>query len=194
MHDHERSVAEEQERLSELGHKVELLAHEAAEEELSRQYARQAQRAERTAFWFTVAALVVGAAAVSLAAYFTLTHIQHPPDIAAGLAKAAIAIPFALFAAYLGRLAGRYRQVAWRWRHVELQLRTADPYIAELDPERRRALVEALALRFFPGQPLDISGEGPRATENASQRAAETELAEAAAALARAATNRSTPA
>jgi hypothetical protein len=101
----------------------------------------------------TAAALLLGTLAVGLAAFFTLTHINDKPDIAEGLPKAGISIPFALLAAYLGRLGARFRQIAWRWRHVELQLRTAESYIGELDSDRRSSLIEALALRFFPGQP-----------------------------------------
>jgi hypothetical protein len=191
MREREDAVAKEQERLAELGHKIDVLAHEAAADELARQYEHQAKRSERSAFWFTAAALLIGTLAVALAAYFTLHHIKDKPDIAEGLAKAGISIPFALLAAYLGRLGARFRQIGWRWRHVELQLRTAEPYIAELDAERRSSLIEALALRFFPGQPLDV-GDG--AAESPGARAAETELAEAAAALARAATATRPPA
>lgn len=191
--EHESSVSEEQERLRQLGHKVEVLAHEAAADELSRQYAQQAKRSERTSLWYTVAALVVGAGAAALAAYFTLKHINDETNVAKGVARAAIAIPIALFAAYLGGLAGRYRQIAWRWRHVELQLRTAESYISELEPERRNALIESLALRFFPGQSLDVTSGASGESDSASQRVAETELVEAAAALARAAVSRGSP-
>jgi hypothetical protein len=155
---HESAVNTEVERLGQLGHTVEILAHEAASDELSKQYANQAKRNERSAFWFTLAALLVGAGAAAIAAYFTLKNVDHRPDIAEGLAKAGIAIPVALLATFLARLANRFRHMAWRWRHVELQLRTAQPYIAELDDDQRARLVETLALRFFPGQSLDISG------------------------------------
>jgi hypothetical protein len=158
IEDREGEVNAEVERLAALGHKVETLAHEAASEELARQYARQAERNEKSAFWFTAAALLVGAAAAGVAAYFTLKNINHRPDIAEGLAKAGIAIPVALFATFLARLASRFRQMAWRWRHVELQLRTAEPYIAELGEEQRTRMIETLALRFFPGQSMEVSG------------------------------------
>jgi hypothetical protein len=154
----ETKVNEEVARLSALGHKVEILAHEAASDELSRQYAKQAKRNERSAFWFEAGALLVGAGAAVLAAYFTLKHATENPNLSVGLAKAGIAIPVALFAAFLARLATRFRRMAWRWRHVELQLRTAEPYIAELGDEQRTRLLEQLALRFFPGQPLDVTG------------------------------------
>jgi hypothetical protein len=158
----ESQVDAEVQRLADLGYKVETIAHAAASDELSRQYARQAKRNERSAFWFTVAAIVVGAGAAGIAAYFTLSHATDGPSVAEALTKAGIAIPVALFATFLGRLASRFRQMAWRWRHVELQLQTAEGYIAELDKDQRARLVETLALRFFPGQPLDISGSsGP---------------------------------
>jgi hypothetical protein len=154
----EQEVNNEVERLKSLGHKVETLAHEAASEELARQYSQQAKRNERAANWFTFFALVVFAVATFLAAYFTLKHINDKPGITEGIAKAGIAIPIALFGAFLARLASRFRQMGWRWRHMELQLRTAEPYIAELDEEQRAHLIQTLALRFFPGQPLDITG------------------------------------
>jgi hypothetical protein len=156
---HEDAVEVERKRLEELGKKIETLAHDAAADELAKQYANQAKRNERTAFWFTFAAVAVGLVAAAVAVYFTLEHADdRDPDLAEGLVKAAVALPVALFAAYLGRLGSRYRHMAWRWRHVELQLRTAEPYIAELSPERRVALIEVLALRFFPGQGLDLEG------------------------------------
>jgi hypothetical protein len=156
----EGEVDAEVERLAALGHKVETLAHEAASDELARQYADHARANERSAFGFTFGAIVVGAAAAGIAAYFTLKNVDHRPDIAEGLAKAGIAIPVALFATFLARLASGFRRMAWRWRHVELQLRTAEPYIAELGEEQRARLVETLALRFFPGQSLDVDGSG----------------------------------
>lgn len=157
--EHETAVEGERKRLEDLGHTVETLAHEAAADELSRQYAQQAKRSERISYGFTTAALLVGAGAAVLAAVFTLEQARdQDPDVLLGLAKAAIAIPIALFAAYLGRLAGSYRNVAWRWRHMELQLRTAEPYIAELDGPHRARIIEALALRFFPGQPIHPEG------------------------------------
>jgi hypothetical protein len=162
----ERQVNEEVDRLASLGHKVETLAHEAASDELSRQYSIQAKRNERAAFWFELGALVVGAGAALVAAYFTWKHANDKPGLTEGLAKAGIAIPVALFAAFLARLATRFRRMAWRWRHVELQLRTAEPYIAELGEDQRSRLVETLALRFFPGQPLDISGGGRSSRES----------------------------
>jgi hypothetical protein len=156
---HENAVEAERRRLEELGKKIEILAHEAAADDLSKQYAQHAKRNERTAFWFTLAAVSVGLVAAAVAVYFTLKHAnERDPDLTEGLVKAAVALPVALFAAYLGRLGSRYRRMAWRWRHVELQLRTVESYIAELSPERRNTLVEVLALRFFPGQGLDLDG------------------------------------
>ena len=108
----EKNVNQEVDRLANLGHKVEKLAHEAASDELSRQYSLQAKRNEKAASWFELGALVVGAGAAILAAYFTLRHADGTADLTEGLTKAGIAIPIALFAAFLARLATRFRRMA----------------------------------------------------------------------------------
>ena len=155
---HEQAIREEVSRLSKLGRRVERLSHEEAADTLGKQYAAEAKRNERAATWFTTGAILVGASAAFLAAYFTLKHINDNSMAVEGLVKGTIAIPIAVFATYLGRQAGRFREVAWRWRHVELQIKTADPYISELPDDRRLAMTETLAARFFPGQSLNVEG------------------------------------
>jgi hypothetical protein len=86
-------------------------------------------------------------------------------DIENALGKAALVIPLLAFAAYVGKLAGDHRRMAWHWRHVELQIRTADPFIAPLDDAPRKALLAALALRLFPGQAQDPQRGGVEAPD-----------------------------
>jgi len=156
----QQAIAEQRRRLEDLGQKVERLSHEAASDELAKQYATHAKHGERIAFYLSLVALVVGGGAAVVAAYLTIKHAnESDPKVLEGLAKASISLPIALFAAALGKLGARYRRMAWHWRHVELQLRTAEPYIAELEGDRRANMIEALAGRFFPGQPLSIDGE-----------------------------------
>jgi hypothetical protein len=158
---HEAAVEQERQRVAAVAKKALALAHGVASEELARQYADKAKWTQIAGWIFTGLAVLVGAGAAALAAVITLEYANdQDPDILLGLAKSAIALPIALLAAYLGRLAGRYRDMAWRLRHMELQLLTAELYIAELPEDRRAALVEQLALRFFPGQPLDITTGG----------------------------------
>jgi hypothetical protein len=68
------------------------------------------------------------------------------------IARAAFGLPVALLAAYVNNLATTHRREAWRLRHIELQIRTANPFLGLLDGERRKETLAALALRFFPGQ------------------------------------------
>jgi hypothetical protein len=76
------------------------------------------------------------------------------------IGKALVTVPLLAIAAYLGSIAASTRRMGWHWRHVELQIKTAEPFIAELDDDTRKALQAALAIRFFPGQGQDPQQSG----------------------------------
>jgi hypothetical protein len=148
-------VSAERVRMEGLVQEVSDLANEAAAGQLAKAYAKHAQEEEETADRYTTASIVVGAiaaVATCVIAYFAFTK-EH--GTGAVLTKAALALPVLAFAAYISRLATIHRRQGWRWRHIELQISTARPFVAPLDEDQRRLLTAALALRFFPGQRVD---------------------------------------
>ena len=87
-------------------------------------------------------------------------------DVSAILSKGLLTLPLVAVAGYFGGLARSHRRMAWHWRHVELQIRTAESYLAPLDDAARKTMLATLALRFFPGQTLNPQGgEGQGATD-----------------------------
>ena len=104
---------------------------------------------------------VVGVAAIGLAAAFVLIGLAESADISDTLTKASISIPLLVLAAYLNRLGNEERRDARTWRHVELQIRTARPYLANLPQATSSEVLAALALRFFPGQSQNPHGGEP---------------------------------
>jgi hypothetical protein len=55
-------------------------------------------------------------------------------------------------------LGSEERRDARSWTHIELQIRTARPYLGNLPDDLRQDVQAALALRFFPGQAQDPHG------------------------------------
>lgn len=149
----EKSFEEDRERVRRLVDETDQLVHEASAATLAREYGRHAVAEEERADRFTRAAIGAGfvaAIGTIVIAYFAFTSDES--GVGAVLTKGALTIPLILFAGYLARLAGQFRKKAWSWRHVELQIQTSEPFIALLDDQPRKALLAALALRFFPGQ------------------------------------------
>lgn len=118
---------------------------------LAQDYAENAEKTEGQARRFTTASLIIGAVSVGISAY-GLISVKAGSSFDTVLARAAFGLPVALLAAYVNNLATTHRREAWRLRHIELQIRTANPFLGLLDAERRRETLAALALRFFPGQ------------------------------------------
>jgi hypothetical protein len=149
---HEARVREERERMAALVAEVTDLANEGAAVQLAKEYAVQAKAVETTADRYTTASIALGAFAALTTCVIAYFAFKLESDAGAVVTKAALALPVILFAGYVARLAAIHRQQAWRWRHIELQIRTARPFVSPLDEEQRKTLIAALALRFFPGQ------------------------------------------
>ncbi|HEV7482686.1 MAG TPA: hypothetical protein VGO13_06265, partial [Solirubrobacterales bacterium] len=122
-----------------------------AAENLANAYADVARRTEHQATRYTWASLSTYFFSIGVAGAGIYTA-QHTSEIKVYIARAALGIPFALFATYLNSLASTHRREAWRLRHIELQIKTANPFLGLLSSERREETLAALALRFFPGQ------------------------------------------
>jgi hypothetical protein len=104
--------------------------------------------------------LAVGILSVAVTAAGLLT-VKEPSSFETVIAHAAYGLPVALLAAYVNSLASTHRREAWRLRHIELQIRTANPFLGLLDDARRKETLAALALRFFPGQEgVSFDGKG----------------------------------
>jgi hypothetical protein len=155
MEEHSQSIGKERERVAALVEDVDRLVHQAAAEHLAVEYAKQAEATEGTARRYTIASLVVGALTVIGTLVLAVALVVGDASVGAFFSRATLTLPAIAFTAYLGALARTHRRMGWHWRHVELQIRTADPFIAPLEDDLRKSLLAALALRFFPGQPQD---------------------------------------
>lgn len=150
-----RRVAAEQ-QASELGQVTSSLAAQ----NLADAYKPVAEQTKKEASNYTIASLVVGVAALVVTAIGLLT-LGNQPEVEQVIAHAAWGLPVALLAAYVNTLANTHRREAWRLRHIELQIRTANPFLGLLDIARREETLAALALRFFPGQEsVSFDGKG----------------------------------
>ena len=154
----EERVGEERNRAEQLVNEVADLANEGASRHLAKEYEVQAEKEEDAADKYQRWAVWLGALAALATAVIAYLAFSREHGAGAVLTKAALAIPFLAFAAYVARLAATHRKQAWRWRHIELQLRTANPFVSPLQDEQRRLLIAALALRFFPGQRFESEG------------------------------------
>jgi len=153
------SLDEDRERAKRLVEETSQLVHEASAATLAREYGRHAKAEEERADRYTRAAIGAGLLAAIGTAVIAYLAFSKESGVGAVLTKGALSIPLILFAGYLARLAGQFRKKAWGWRHVELQIQTSEPFIALLDDEPRKALLAALALRFFPGQSQTPDGD-----------------------------------
>jgi len=152
--DTRREAAEQQ--AGELG----LVTSSIAAENLADAYAIEAKRTEKQAKRYTWSSLAIGVLSVAVTAIGLLT-VHEPSSFQTVIAHAAFGIPVALLAAYVNSLASTHRHEAWRLRHIELQIRTANPFLGLLDSRRREETLAALALRFFPGQEgVSFDGKG----------------------------------
>jgi hypothetical protein len=154
--DARRKAAEQQ--AGELG----LVTSAIAAENLADAYAIDAKRTEKQAANYTRVSLAVGVLSVVVAIIGLLTVSGE--NFKTVIAHAAYGLPVAFLAAYVNSLASTHRREGWRLRHIELQIRTANPFLGLLASDRREETLAALALRFFPGQE-GVSFDGKGAAE-----------------------------
>jgi hypothetical protein len=156
----ERRIQDETERVRQLVQDATVLIQGAGAHQLANEYAARADTARKAAIWWTVATIAMGLVAIVLGAAFVLVGVHQDHDATDILTKAGISLPLLGVAAYLNKLAGEERRDARTWRHIELQIRTAQPYLANLPEDTRDNVQAALALRFFPGQSQNPHGGG----------------------------------
>lgn len=146
-----------------------LLQH-IASQGLSEEYETHAARDRRSATWFTAAAIAVGFVSAAVAIKFGGDYIEKTdsPSPFNVFARTGLALPLIVVAAYLGSLAGKYRRMSWHWTNISLQLQAFRPFIQRLDREDQLRVTAMMVPRFFPGQPLDIHGEGQNPNDDGS--------------------------
>jgi hypothetical protein len=140
-----------------------LVLSDVAAQSLAKDYGQDAKRTEKQASRYTVASIFLGCLAVAASVAGLLT-LKEGSQVDTAVARFAFGLPFALFIPYMNSLASAHRKEAWRLRHVELQIRTANPFLTLLDDDRRKETLAALALRFFPGQESIEKGIEPNGT------------------------------
>jgi hypothetical protein len=128
------------------------LAGQAGAAVQANEYGSRADRIETLANRLTVAAVVLGTLIALGAVVLAISAAGATDPLTAAAEKAPISIPLLALNIYIGGLARGFRQEAVQLRHIELQIRTANPFLGALDEERRKAILAILALRFFPGQ------------------------------------------
>lgn len=143
--DTRRKEAEQQ--ASELG----VVTSSIAATNLAEAYTEDAERTETLAWRYTFASLATGLLSIIVAGVGVYTA-GTSSEVHVLIARAALGLPVALFAAYVNNLASSHRREAWRLRHIELQIKTANPFLGLLARGLREDTLAALALRFFPGQ------------------------------------------
>jgi hypothetical protein len=161
-----QEIAAERERVSRLVTDTTRLVHEVAADHIAEEYASRADSTLRAALWWTAGTLLFAAIAVGWGVYVGIHAATASASAESVIGKALVTVPLLAIAAYLGSIAASTRRMGWHWRHVELQIKTAEPFIAELDDETRKALQAALTIRFFPGQGQDPQQQGGTQTES----------------------------
>ena len=146
-------VRREQEDLSSVARQAGALASGTSATVQARDYSERANRVERRAERLTLLSVVlaVGIAAGAIALAASGGGDTGVDDAAR---RAAFALPLVFVNLYLARLAGSFREEAIRWRHIELQMKSAIPFLGGMAPDRREDVLAALAAGFFPGQPM----------------------------------------
>lgn len=159
--------------LQEVAQQAGVLASDTSAEVQAKEYGERAAVSEKRAGRFTTASISLAIAIALASLLLAVLSVSNSDKVGEGLQKAAFAIPFLVLNGYLIGLAREARREALRWRHVQLQLKAATPFLGVLDEERRKDVTALLALRFFPGQPLpDGADSGDAAAADASALAA----------------------
>jgi hypothetical protein len=162
---HESAIREEMERVEQLVGDTTSLVHGATADHIAKAYAERASNALSAARKWTGWAIVVGVVAAVWAVAVTVHAFAESQGVSTTIGKVLVSIPILVVAGYLASIASNNRRMGWHWSHVELQIRTAEPFIANLDQDTRNRLLAALAIRFFPGQGQDPQQGAAASTE-----------------------------
>ena len=156
----EELITAERERVRNLVQETADLVHRVTAGHIGTAYAERAKDTLRAARNWTVAAVVVGFVASAWAAYVAYHAFSEDEGLSTTVGKTLVSVPLFVVAGYLASVGASNRKMGWHWTHIELQIRTAEPFIGVLDEPTRHKLLAALALRFFPGQGQDPQSGG----------------------------------
>lgn len=135
--------------------------------EMANAYTEKANNTQGAARFWTCAAILLGLGAATWAGVIANDAYskggQTVPEI---VAKSLLSVSVLVVAGYLAQIAATSRRMSWHWAHVALQIRTAEPYIGNLEKNTRERLLAALAVRLFPGQSLDPQSAMGHTQEN----------------------------
>lgn len=153
----ERGVEVEREavRVKSLVDETTSLVHGVTASELAKAYTERADNTQTAARWWTGASIILGVGAVVWAAIIARDAYHSTQTPAEITAKGLLSLSVLVLAGYLGQIAANSRRMSWHWAHVALQIRSAEPFIGNLEKNTRERLLAALAVRLFPGQSLD---------------------------------------
>lgn len=148
-------IEEERARVEALVEEATSLVHGVTADHIAKAYADRATTTMRAAQRWTGAAIALALMAAGWGAYVAYHALTTPAGTTDVVERALVSVPTLIVAGYLASIAASNRRMGWHWRHIELQIRTAEPFIAHLDESTRNGLLAALAIRFFPGQGQD---------------------------------------
>lgn len=112
-------------------------------------FAKYADQQKNSADWWRGGAVAALLAVVALGVG-TLAWVD-PSDLTLqrSLLKGSVGTALAFLAGYAGKQSGHHRKEERRSRRLGLEVHAFDPYVANLDPTRQKALKEFMALRVF---------------------------------------------
>jgi hypothetical protein len=155
IREHERAIEGERERVQRLVNDVTSLVQGKTADHMATAYAGFAGKALKAANWLTAAAITVAVIGAGWAGFVAYHAFQEDEGLQTTIGKVLVSLPILVIAGYIASVASSNRRMGWHWRHVELQIRTAEPFIGNLDQDTRDSLLAALAIRLFPGQAQD---------------------------------------
>lgn len=137
----EAALRSERERVETLVSDATSLVHGVTADHIAKAYAERARGALGAARRWTVAAIVVGVLAAAWATAVAVHAFTEEQGVSTTIGKVLVSLPILLVAGYLASIASNNRRMGWHWSHIELQIRTAEPFIANLDEDTRNRLL-----------------------------------------------------
>ena len=118
-------------------------------------YDKYAQADRRTANWFRIIALfLMGCMVVGAVEIVYLTFSAQSFDWKLAVFRILTTLILAIPALYSARESSRHRTMEQKYRKMQLELASIDPYLESLEKPKQEKLKEELAKSFF-GQPLE---------------------------------------
>jgi len=129
-------------------------------------YEQFANREARTADRFRWMTIGLGIAVVGVLVWGANIAANGNLTPEGATVKLALSAALGGLAAYTARQSHHHRTTAERARNIQLALASIGPYLAQLDEERRAAIIEAFAFLFFsPPNQAPTSEPGPGTTQ-----------------------------